>query len=310
MMRIKTCALVALAVLAAVAVSAASATQPTPKAVMAPVQTVRVQWGSIGYRVVGQGRPLVLLAGVPGNIDDWPPSLIDALAGGARVYAMDYEGAGRTAVRGIAAKITVTRLADDTADFIRALHLAPADVMGWSFGSLVAQSLAIRHPTLVRRLVLAATALGDGSAALPYGGNTPSPPSNYKCKGSGDWWAVFPYNAKGCAAAVASARAIRTYPDYAFEAHVSAAVTNAEGNAAAAWLSGQVREGYMAAKIAMPVLVGDGSLDVQLPMHDSVNVAKTIPHATLKLYPDAAHAFLIQHAADWSRLVLHFLNSG
>ena len=70
--------------------------RPSPRAVAAPVQVVHVSWGVIGYRAVGHGRPLVLLAGSDGSIDDWSPMLIDHLAAGARVYAMDYEGTGRT----------------------------------------------------------------------------------------------------------------------------------------------------------------------------------------------------------------------
>ena len=60
----------------------------------------------------------------------------------------------------------------------------------------------------------------------------------------------------------------------------------------------------------MPVLVGDGTKDAILPTPDSVRVAKAIPHATLKLYPDAGHGFLFQYEADWSNRVLHFLNTG
>ena len=274
--------------------------QPPPTAVTAPVRVVRVSWGSIGYRVVGKGRPLVLLVGEPGSIDSWSPSLLDALAGGARVYAMDYEGIGRTTLRS-RAHFTITRLADDTADFIRALHLAPADVMGWSFGSVVAQSLAVRYPTLVRRLVLAATAPGDGSAK----GNDVSPPAHYSCQGR--WW-LFPFNAKGCAAAIADLRAIHAYPDYNFES--KDIVSAIEDSALDSWLLGLVKEGHRASAITTPVLVGDGTQDAILPMPDSANVANAIPHATLKLYSDAGHGFLFQHAADWSRLVLHFLDTG
>src|SRR5207302_5620964 len=102
--------------------------------------------------------PLVLHmgGGPPGpSIDDWPPSLIDRLAVSHRVLAMDYEGIGRTTLR--PGNIGIDRLAEDTADFIRALGLRRTDVMGWSMGGMVAQALAIRHPKLIRRLVLCAS---------------------------------------------------------------------------------------------------------------------------------------------------------
>jgi pimeloyl-ACP methyl ester carboxylesterase len=50
---------------------------------------------------------------------------------------------------------------------MRALHLKRADVLGWSMGGMIAQSLAKRHPRLLRRLVLCATAPGDGHGTPP-----------------------------------------------------------------------------------------------------------------------------------------------
>ena len=115
-------------------------------------------------------------------------------------------------------------------------------------------------------------------------------------------------NAKGCAAAIADFRAIHAYPDFDFEN--ADVVSSTEDSATNSWLRGLVKEGHLAAKITMPVLVGDGSQDAILPMPDSANVAKAVPHAALKLYRDAGHGFLFQHVADWSRLVLHFLTNG
>ncbi len=297
-MRAKAAAVTGVAL--AVLLLSACGNQSAPDALKAPIQIARVSWGVIGYRTVGHGRPLVLLAGQPGTVDDWPPTFIDRLALGARVYAIDYEGIGRTTLRGRDG-YTEVRLADDTADFIRALHLGPADVLGWSGGGIVAQGLAIRHPTLVRRLVLAATALGDGTAKFDF---SLVPPAHYTC--SDKKFGLFPPDAKGCAANIAYDQTIRTYPGFTKE---RIAVEDELGNAAYSWLIGGVPEGHMAAKITVPVLVGDGTKDAIILKPDAANLAKAIPHATLKLYTDAGHGFLFQHEADWSRVVLHFLNS-
>jgi dienelactone hydrolase len=117
---------------------------------------------------------------------------------------------------------------------------------------------------------------------------------------------MFPYTAKGCAASIAYDRAIHTYSDFAKED--LDVISSAEDNAATFWIDGLVKEGHSAAKMKAPVLVGDGTKDWLTPA--SKQVAKTIPHATIKLYPDASHGFLFQYEPDWSRLVLHFLNSG
>jgi pimeloyl-ACP methyl ester carboxylesterase len=103
------------------------------------------------------------------SIDDWAPSFIDALAGHGRVIAMDYEGIGRTILR--PGTITIPRLADDTATFIVSLHLKQP---GSSMGGQVDQALAVKYPRLVKRLILAATAPGDGKA-IPREVSGPAP---------------------------------------------------------------------------------------------------------------------------------------
>lgn len=133
-----------------------------PSAVNSPVRVVHVTWGRIGYRGVGHGRPLVLVTGYSDSIDGWAPSFIDLLARHHRVLVLDNEGIGRTTLRSGA--LSISRMGDDVADFIAALHLRRPDVLGWSLGGLDVQALAVRHPGSVRRLILYATLPGDGSA--------------------------------------------------------------------------------------------------------------------------------------------------
>src|SRR5437763_4041947 len=107
-----------LALVGQLALAATASAATAPNALTAPIRTVHVSWGTIGYRSVGHGPPLVLLigGGPPGpSIDDWPPSLIDGLALTHRVLAMDYEGIGRTTLRH--GTLGIDRLADDSASF-------------------------------------------------------------------------------------------------------------------------------------------------------------------------------------------------
>jgi pimeloyl-ACP methyl ester carboxylesterase len=284
---------VALAILAGAVPAAASS---RPDARMAPVRAVHVSWGRVGYRSVGHGPALVLLGGGGGtaapSIDDWPPLLVNRLARTHRVLAMDYEGVGRTTLR--RGTIGIDRLADDTAGFIRAMHLRRVDVLGWSMGGMVAQALAIRHPRLVRRLVLCSTALGDGTARPQEVSGQPKYPAQW----------LFPFNSKNRARAAAFERAVHSYPHY-YEG--SQKIAYAEGLAIYLWLQGNVQDGHDAGQIAAPTLVGGGKHDVLLPIPDSRDVARAIHHAKLKLYSDAAHGFLVQHPVDWSRRVDRFL---
>lgn len=92
------------------------------------IKTVHVEWGMIGYRSVGRGRPLVLVTGGSASIDDWAPSFIDLLARHHLVLALDNPGVGHTTLR--PGKLTISRWADDVSDFIAALHLKRPDVWG------------------------------------------------------------------------------------------------------------------------------------------------------------------------------------
>lgn len=255
-----------------------------------------VAWGAIGFRSVGTGPPLVLLIGGGGpadSIDDWPPLLVSELARHRQVLAMDYEGIGLTSTR--PGPLSITRMADDTADFIGALGLGQADVLGWSMGGFVAQSLAVRHPGLVRRLVLCASALGDGTATRATVSGAQAYP--------GQW--LFPPGPRNRARAQAYERAVHSYVDFS---EGPPEVASAEGATNYLWLTGSVAEGHLARHIRVPVLVGDGSHDVLTPLPDAEQLARALPRGRLFLYPDAGHGFLVQHPVDWAARVERFLS--
>ena len=126
-----------------------------------PIRTVETGKGTVGYRSVGEGPPLVLIMGLSGTMDAWQPSFVDSLAARRRVIVFDNEGIRRTT--GSRGPLTIRRMARQTASLIRALRLGRPDVLGWSMGGMIAQSLARQRPRRVRRLVLCATAPGDGN---------------------------------------------------------------------------------------------------------------------------------------------------
>src|SRR3954454_18141613 len=147
----------------------ATATAPAASAataVDAPTKVVKIGKQKVGYRTFGSGRPLVMIMGLGGTMGSWDPTFLDALAArGHRIVLLDNEGVGRTTrLRG---NLTIRRMGDTAAGLIARLKLRHADVAGWSMGGMIAQSLAVRHPKSVRRLMLMATAPGDGMGAAP-----------------------------------------------------------------------------------------------------------------------------------------------
>jgi pimeloyl-ACP methyl ester carboxylesterase len=107
---------------------------------------------SIYSEIHGEGRPTLLLHGAYMTVDMFGP-LLAGLAETRQVIAPEMQAHGRTADAD--RPITYEQMADDTAALIRELGHESADVIGYSMGGGIAIQLAIRHPSLVRRLVVA-----------------------------------------------------------------------------------------------------------------------------------------------------------
>lgn len=107
------------------------------------------------YEVSGEGDPLVVLHGAYMNIPSMG-EIIPRLAETHRVYALEFQGHGRT--NDIVRPITYQNLADDVAGFMDAVGIEKADVFGYSMGAITGLRLAIDHPDKVDRLVAASVA--------------------------------------------------------------------------------------------------------------------------------------------------------
>ena len=81
----------------------------------------------------------------------------------------------------------------------------------------------------------------------------------------------------------------------------------AQGHAVDQWWAGSDPAGTQAAKIAVPTLIADGTVDQLDPLANSHTLASLIPGAKLTLYPDASHAFLFQDQTAFVPLIESFL---
>ena len=106
---------------------------------------------SMYYEVHGEGPPLVLLHGAYLTAEMMEP-LAAGLAERRQVIVPELQAHGRTA--DIDRPLTYEQMADDTAALMGQLEIEQADVVGYSMGGAAALQLAIRHPALLRRLVV------------------------------------------------------------------------------------------------------------------------------------------------------------
>ncbi len=276
----------------------ASSTSNASDVVGATTEIADTADGRVGYRTVGSGSPILLVMGLSGSTDDWAPSFVVSLAADHKVVMFDNAGVGDTAP--LAGPLSITEMANQTSALISTLRLGPVAVFGWSMGGMIAQALAVLHPTQVSKLVLAATQPGSGHAL-------PIPPAAAAAAISSDPAEVlsvlFPPNAGAAQAAYVTG--ILRYPNF-YQASV--ATVGSQAGAIARWLEGQDPAGRQFGQVRIPTLVADGTLDQLDPTGNDRSLAASVPGAQLLLFPGAGHAFLFQDSASFVPDVERFLH--
>jgi pimeloyl-ACP methyl ester carboxylesterase len=105
------------------------------------------------YEIHGQGMPIVLIHGGGSTIESTFGRVIPLLAKSRKVIAVELQAHGRTSDR--KTDVTFEQDADDVATLLKNLNIEKADLFGFSNGGTTAMQIAIRHPQIVRKTVLA-----------------------------------------------------------------------------------------------------------------------------------------------------------
>jgi pimeloyl-ACP methyl ester carboxylesterase len=248
------------------------------------------------------GRPLVMLQHFRGNLDNWDPALTDALAAEREVILVDYPGVGSSSGEPCR---TIASTARRMIGFLDALELAEIDLLGFSIGGFVAQEIGLVRPTLVRRLVLAATgpkgAPGmhgwrDDIAAAAHG---ESKPENLL-------YIMFAHTEASQAKGMEFLGRFMQRQE-GRDAATSDAARDAQYDAIVEWGIPDHASLQRLTGIKSPTLVIQGDSDLMIPTKLSHLMAGLIPDARIRIYPDSAHGFLFQYPAEAAADVNAFL---
>ena len=259
------------------------------------------------YRDAGEsggGVPLVLFNHFRGNLDNWDPALVDALAASRRVITFDNTGVGGST--GVTPD-TIGQMARDAIAFIAALDLSQVDLLGFSIGSFVAQEITLIRPAIVRRVILASSAPqgaagmhGWASAVIGAVGKPRTSPEEY----IEVFFAPSPSSRKAGGESVQRQYARTEDRDAA----TTWATREAQYDAVCTWGIPDHGSLQRVAAIGQPVFIANGDSDPMILPHYSYLLAGLIPQARVKIYPDSAHGFLFQHHAEFTADVEDFLS--
>jgi pimeloyl-ACP methyl ester carboxylesterase len=256
------------------------------------------------YRDAGEGPvPLVLFQHFRGNLDNWDPALIDALASTRRVVAFDNAGVGGST--GTTPHV-IEQMAHDAIAFLAALEFGQADILGYSIGSFVAQEIALIRPDLVRRLILASSALRGAAGMHGWAPEVIGAVGRPETNPEGSLEVFFARSPSSQQAGRDVLRRIYTRTEDR-DKPTTWATRQAQYDAVCAWGIPDHSLLQRLSGISQAVFVANGDSDPMILPHYSYLIAGLIPQAAVKIYPDSAHGFLFQHHAEFAADVEAFL---
>ena len=268
-----------------------------------PTKTIDVGDTTFAYRDVGTtaGVPVIFLNHLAAVLDNWDPRVVDGIAAQHRVITFDNRGVG--ASRG-KTPTSVAAMADDAIAFIRALGFEQVDLLGFSLGGMVSQEIAARRPQLIRKLILAGTGPAGGVGIDKVTRVTISDTTRALLTGKDPKENLFfTRTAHGRAEAKRfvgrlkerTADRDKSISPFAFRAQLKAIH---------GW---GVQQPVDLCGIRQPVFVANGDDDRMVPTSNSHDLARRLPNAQLKIYPDAGHGGIFQFHDEFVAQALEFL---
>ena len=269
----------------------------------APARTITANGVTYAYRELGPkgGIPVVFFVHLAATLDNWDPRIVDPIAAERHVITFDNRGVGASTGH---VPDSIEAMADDAYTFIKALGFDKIDILSFSLGGFIAQDLVVKHPELVRKLVLTGTGPRGGKDIDKVVGVT--------------YWDIlratltrqdpkeflfFNRNAAGKPAARAFVERLQERTvDRDADIKVRAFQTQLKaiqkfGRSVPADLS----------KLTQPTLIANGDNDRMVPSVLSEDLHRRIKGSELVIYPDSGHGGIFQFHQKFAPIAVEFL---
>jgi pimeloyl-ACP methyl ester carboxylesterase len=248
-------------------------------------------------------KSLVVLNGFGATSADWDPSFIDRLASSNELIRLDNRGIGRSTDNG--RPFDIAQLADDAVRVIEMLGIERVNVLEWSMGGFIAQTLALQHPGRITKLILLSTDPGGVDADLASAAvwsqltdmsGTPHEQARRLLS------LLFPSDV--------AESIYREFGDIvaAARAELSPDLVSRQAAAMDAWHRTGV--GNRLREINVPVLIATGTGDIVIPPSNALRLVNAIRGAWLAQFNGGGHAFMAQYPRRLADLINGFLELG
>lgn len=268
---------------------------------MEHIVTVSVPDGTMSYKKMGDGPALIMLPDHGRTMDHWPPALVYKLAQKHTLYIVDYPGVGTAKLSN--PLFSFDSLTKDIMIMMRKSKIKKANVMGFSLGGAVALKLASQYPRSIQHLICIATT-GGGHLASDLSDpvlqlfdcmKTAKTSEEIKSCHLRLFEFLLPHrtsksNVEKMRKMITSGGSV---PQSILERFVDLEKDW--------WLGGLGEEKLT--QIVQPTLVLHGKEDHFVPIENGLNLAKTIPDASLIRYPGAGHGLLYQYPLAVAKLI-------
>ena len=269
----------------------------------APARTVSAGGVTFAYRELGPkgGIPVVFFVHLAATLDKWDPRIVDPIAKNRHVITFDQRGVGASTGE---VPDSIEAMADDAYTFIRALGFDKIDIFSFSLGGFIAQALVVKHPELVRKLVLTGTGPAGGKdidkvARTTYYDILRAALTRSDAKE----FLFFNRNATGKPAAKAFIKRLqeRTVDR---DAPIKVKAFQTQLNAIKKW--GRSASANLGA-LTQPTLNANGDNDRMVPSVLSEDMHRRITGSELIIYPDSGHGGIFQFHDKFAPVAVEFL---